>query len=74
MTRGQRAPLDTQINGRLPKEFNNEQMKVWRKKGPLGKLHNISVYITLSTQRLDAFKVVSGNLRLPRDIDNDIVP
>lgn len=59
--------LDAQINGQLPKEFNNEQMKIWRKKGPLGKLHNVSVYITLSTQRLDAFKVISGNLRLPRD-------
>ena len=59
--------LDAQINGQLPKEFNNEQMKIWRKKGPLGKLHKVSVYITLSTQRLDAFKVMSGNLRLPRD-------
>ncbi|CEJ83197.1 hypothetical protein VHEMI03217 [[Torrubiella] hemipterigena] len=61
------AALDNQINGQLPKEFNTEQMKVWRKKGPLGKLHNISVYISLSTQRLDAFRMVSGNLRLPRD-------
>jgi hypothetical protein len=42
-------------------------MKLWRKKGPLGKLHNVSVYITMSTQRLDAFRLISGNLRLPRD-------
>ena len=59
--------LDAQINGQLPKEFNNAQMKLWRKKGPLGKLHNVSVYITMSTQRLDAFRLISGNLRLPRD-------
>lgn len=59
--------LDAQIKGHLPKEFNNEQMKIWRKQGPLGKLHNVSVYITLSVQRLDAFKIISGNLRLPRD-------
>ena len=42
-------------------------MKVWRKKGDLGKLHNISVYITRSTQRLDAFVSISQGLRLPRD-------
>src|SRR4030088_2569849 len=42
-------------------------MKLWRKKGPLGKLYNVSVYIIMSTQRLDAFKLISGNLRLPRD-------
>lgn len=59
--------LDAQINGQLPKEFNNAQMKIWRKKGPLGKLHNVSVYITMSTQRVDAFKLISGNYRLPRD-------
>lgn len=59
--------LDAQIKGQLPKEFNNAQMKLWRKKGPLGKLHNVSVYIAMSTQRLDAFRLISGNLRLPRD-------
>ena len=59
--------LHAQINGQLPKEFNNAQMKIWRKKGPLGKLHNVSVYITMSTQRVDAFKLISGNYRLPRD-------
>jgi hypothetical protein len=42
-------------------------MKIWRKKGPLGKLHNVSVYIAMSTQRVDAFKLISGNYRLPRD-------
>jgi len=59
--------LDAQIKGQLPKEFNNAQMKLWRKKGPLGKLHNVSVYIAMSTQRLDAFRLISGNLSLPRD-------
>ena len=53
--------LDAQINGQRPKEFNNAQMKIWRKKGPLGKLNNVSVYITMSTQRVDAFKLISGN-------------
>jgi hypothetical protein len=42
-------------------------MKLWQKKGPLGKLYNVSVYIIMSTQRLDAFRLISGNLRLPRD-------
>src|SRR5947209_5385782 len=37
-----------QITGQLPKEFNNAQMEEWRRKGPLGKIHNISVFITLS--------------------------
>jgi hypothetical protein len=59
--------LDAQINSQLPKEFNNAQMKLWRKKGLLGKLHNVSVYIAMSMQRLDAFRLISGNLRLPRD-------
>lgn len=56
-----------QITGQLPKEFNNAQMQEWRQKGPLGKIHNISVFITLSTQRIETFKSISGGLSLSRD-------
>lgn len=41
----------------------------WRKKGPLGKLHNIVVYIQRSTQRRAQFKALSSGLGLIRDND-----
>jgi hypothetical protein len=43
------------------------QVKEWRKKGPLGKLHNFLVYIYKSTQRLHHFLELSMNHRIPRD-------
>jgi hypothetical protein len=43
------------------------QVKEWRKKGPLGKLHNFLVYIYKSTQRLHYFLELSMNHRIPRD-------
>ena len=42
-------------------------METWRQQGPLGKLHNIVVYIQRSTQRIQAFKELSGGRRLVRD-------
>ncbi|PQM43545.1 hypothetical protein VC83_09672 [Pseudogymnoascus destructans] len=42
-------------------------MEQWRKKGPLGKLHNIVVYIQRSPQRIASFKLMSNNLCLLRD-------
>jgi hypothetical protein len=42
-------------------------MESWRQQGPLGKLHNIVVYIQRSTQRIQAFKELSGGRRLVRD-------
>jgi hypothetical protein len=43
------------------------EMEQWRKKGPLGKLHNIVVYIQRSPQRIASFKLMSNNLCLLRD-------
>ena len=42
-------------------------MENWRQQGPLGKLYNIVVYIQRSTQRIQAFKELSGGRRLVRD-------
>lgn len=42
-------------------------MKLWREKGPLGKLHNNVVYIQRSTQRIQEFLSLSGNKHLSRD-------
>lgn len=44
-----------------------KQIEEWRKKGPLGKLHNFVVWLAASTQRLHNFLDVSHNHRLPRD-------
>jgi len=42
-------------------------MENWRQKGPLGKLHNIVVYIQRSPQRLAAFLKLNSGKRLARD-------
>jgi hypothetical protein len=44
-------------------------MEEWRKKGPLGKLHNTAVYIAGSSQRLERFQMFSKGLVLLRDND-----
>ncbi|KID81519.1 transposase-like protein [Metarhizium guizhouense ARSEF 977] len=43
------------------------EMEQWRRKGPLGKLHNIVVYIQRSPQRLANFRELSGGRNLVRD-------
>jgi hAT family C-terminal dimerisation region len=43
------------------------EMKQWREKGPLGKLHNIVVHIQRSTLRLANFREISGGRNLVRD-------
>jgi hypothetical protein len=43
------------------------EMELWRKKGPLGKLHNIVVYIQRSTQRMASFRELSQGRNLSRD-------
>jgi hypothetical protein len=43
------------------------EMQQWRQKGPLGKLHNIVVYIQRSTQRRANFRELSGGRNLVRD-------
>jgi hypothetical protein len=42
-------------------------MENWRRKGPLGKLHNIVVYIQRSPQRIAAFLKLGSGKRLVRD-------
>lgn len=40
------ASILRDINGKLPpREFNQREVAEWRKRGPLGKIHNTSVYI-----------------------------
>jgi hypothetical protein len=40
---------------------------MWRKRGPLGKLHNINIWINATEQRLQKFLAYSHNRRIPRD-------
>ncbi|KAF1732502.1 putative AC transposase [Beauveria bassiana] len=47
-----------------PTELETEQ---WRRRGALGKLHNIVVYIQRSPQRLAQFRELSGGRNLVRD-------
>jgi hypothetical protein len=42
-------------------------MDYWRQKGPLGKLHNLVVYIQRSPQRIAKFWEFSNNRNLARD-------
>lgn len=48
----------------LPTEV---EMARWRKKGPLGRLHNIVVHIQRSPQRIARFQELSGGRNLARD-------
>lgn len=45
------------------------EVEQWRKRGAIGKLHNIVVYITWTPQRLKAFTALTDGLRLRRDND-----
>lgn len=49
--------LEDEANTTLERE--QERLKAWRKKGPVGKLHNIIVFIRASTQRKELFKNIS---------------
>ncbi|KAF4332994.1 ribonuclease H [Fusarium beomiforme] len=46
-----------------------KHIEAWRKKGPLGRLHNFVVYIQRSVQRSQKFLAISYNRRLARDND-----
>lgn len=46
-----------------------KEIKAWRQKGPLGKLHNFVVFIQRSVQRSQRFLVLSHNRKLARDND-----
>lgn len=43
------------------------EIEQWRRRGPLGKLHNLVVYIQRSTQRMAQFRELSGGRNLSRD-------
>jgi hypothetical protein len=46
---------------------NMQQLKDWKRSGPLGKLHNLYVKIHTSPQLLAKFKTLSKGLTLPQD-------
>lgn len=48
---------------------SDEGVEKWRKRGAIGKLHNIVVYITWTPQRLQTFTTLSEGLRLRHDND-----
>ncbi|OAQ57667.2 transposase-like protein [Pochonia chlamydosporia 170] len=48
---------------------SEEEIGEWRKRGAIGKLHNIVVYVTWTPQRLQTFTVLTDGLRLRRDND-----
>ncbi len=46
---------------------SDQQIKQWRKLGPLGKLHNSNFHIMASAQRIQRFKKLSDGLMPHRD-------
>ena len=44
-----------------------DEIEEWRRRGPLGKLHNFVVFIQRSTQRIQKFLSISNNRHLARD-------
>ena len=46
---------------------SDDALNKWRKFGPLGKLHNIVVYISMTPQRINTFLRLSDDLHLIRD-------
>lgn len=46
---------------------SEEDVNKWRKRGAIGKLHNIVVHVTWTPQRLRTFTALSDGLRLRRD-------
>ncbi|KAM4061714.1 transposase-like protein [Hirsutella rhossiliensis] len=46
-----------------------KEIEAWRKKGPLGKLHNFVVFVQSSVQRRQKFLAISHNRKLARDND-----
>lgn len=48
---------------------SEDEIKQWRMRGAIGRLHNIVVFITWTPQRLQKFVALSDGLRLRRDND-----
>jgi hypothetical protein len=61
---GKRPPTTDSYHGP-----SDEEVEQWRKRGAIGKLHNIVVYITWTPQRLQTFTRLTDGLRLRRDND-----
>jgi hypothetical protein len=59
--------LSIEQNANLSYLPTEHEMNSWRKKGPLGKLHNLVVYIQRSPQRMASFSILSQGKRLARD-------
>ncbi len=70
------APVEAPVKNKAKKDVTSEYTKPsesdilkWRKAGPLGKLHNIVVFIRCSPQRIQRFKEISEKKGLLRDND-----
>ena len=48
--------FDSEINSYQELNKEAEELEAWRRKGPLGKLHNILVWITCTPQRREKFE------------------
>lgn len=46
-----------------------KDIEAWRRKGPLGKLHNFAAFLQRSVRRSQRFLAISRNRKLPRDND-----
>jgi hypothetical protein len=64
--RGAADALAADNNG-LSSVPTEQEIEKWRKKGSLGRLHNIVVSIQRSTQRIERFKALSEGKVLIRD-------
>ncbi|KJZ68557.1 hypothetical protein HIM_12053 [Hirsutella minnesotensis 3608] len=59
--------LETGTNG--DHDVTLRDIEAWRRKGPLGKLHNFATFLQRSVQRSQRFRVISRSRKLPRDND-----
>lgn len=59
--------------GKLPENADNEngeegpsteELRRWRRMGPMGRLQNIVVYIKSSAQRTQVFRIISGGVKI----------
>lgn len=62
-------PEEVTLNDREGRDegLTTAELKRWRKMGPLGKLHNIVVYIKASPQRTRVFLSISGGRMVRQD-------
>jgi hypothetical protein len=58
---------DVHISSAVPVTALEAEMAFWRTKGPLGKLHNLIVYIRKTSQRRDAFQACCQAVKVEDD-------